>query len=90
MPSEAELMADLRALFLADAAAVRDGLYPPEEPAVSLAEHLRDVRAMFADLPATLRAPQDGGHAQRRRNSRAPTACPTTTRRISTSRPAAT
>jgi ubiquinone/menaquinone biosynthesis C-methylase UbiE len=53
VPSEAELMADLRALFLADAAAVRDGLYPPEEPAQSLAGHLRDVRAMFADLPAT-------------------------------------
>jgi ubiquinone/menaquinone biosynthesis C-methylase UbiE len=54
VPSEAELMADLRALFLADAAAVRDGLYPPEEPAVSLADHLRDVRAMFVDLPSTL------------------------------------
>jgi len=54
VPSEAELMADLRALFLADAAAVRDGLYPPEEPAGSLVRHLSDVRAMFADLPATL------------------------------------
>jgi ubiquinone/menaquinone biosynthesis C-methylase UbiE len=54
VPSEKELMAEVRALFLADAAAVRDGLYPPEEPAQSLAEHLRDVRAMFADLPATL------------------------------------
>jgi ubiquinone/menaquinone biosynthesis C-methylase UbiE len=54
VPSEAELMADLRALFLADAAAVHDGLYPPEEPAQSLGEHLRDVRAMFADLPAIL------------------------------------
>ncbi len=54
VPSEAELMADVRALFLADAAAVRDGLYPPEEPAAGLARHLRDVRAMFADLPSTL------------------------------------
>ncbi len=54
VPSDAELMADLRALFLADAAAVRDGVYPPEEPAGGLAEHLRGVRAMFADLPATL------------------------------------
>jgi ubiquinone/menaquinone biosynthesis C-methylase UbiE len=54
VPSQAELMADLRRLFLADAAAVRDGLYPPEEPAQSLAEHLRDVHAMFADLPAIL------------------------------------
>ncbi len=54
VPSEADLMADLRALFLADAAAVRDGLYPPEAAAVSLARHLRDVRAMFADLPAIM------------------------------------
>jgi ubiquinone/menaquinone biosynthesis C-methylase UbiE len=54
VPSEAELMADLRALFVADAAAVRDGLYPPEESAATLAQHLRDVRAMFADLPSTL------------------------------------
>ena len=54
VPSDAELMADLRALFLADAAAVRDGLYPPKEPAVTLPEHLRDVRAMFADLPSTV------------------------------------
>ena len=54
VPSDAELMADLRALFLADAAAVRDGLYPPKEPGASLAEHLSDVRAMFADLPSTL------------------------------------
>jgi ubiquinone/menaquinone biosynthesis C-methylase UbiE len=52
VPSEAEIMADLRALFLADAAAVRDGLYPPAEPAGSLAGHMRDLRAMFADLSA--------------------------------------
>jgi len=54
VPSEAELMADLRALFLADAAAVRDGLYPPAEPAGSLGRHMRDLRAMFDDLPATV------------------------------------
>jgi len=54
VPSQAELMADLRALFLADAAAVRDGLYAPAEPAGSLAEHLGTLRAMFADLPAIL------------------------------------
>ena len=58
VPRRAELMADLRALFLADAAAVRDGIYPPEEPAGSLAGHLRDVRAMFADLPAILKRRQ--------------------------------
>lgn len=52
-PSDGELMADLRKLFLEDAAAVRDGLYPPGEPAGSLAEHMRTLRAMFADLPST-------------------------------------
>ena len=76
VPSQAELMADLRALFLADAAAVRDGLYPPEEPAQSLAEHLRDVRAMFADLPAILErrktedTPQRDPARARRRSAR--------------------
>jgi len=44
-------MADLRILFLRDAAAVRDGLYPAAEPAESFADHLRSLRAMFADLP---------------------------------------
>ena len=54
VPSRAELMADLRMLFLSDAAAVREGLYPPAEPAESFADHLRSLRAMFADLPATV------------------------------------
>lgn len=53
VPSEPELMADLRKLFLADAAAVREGLYPPAEPAGGLVPHLDALRAMFADLPAT-------------------------------------
>lgn len=69
VPGDAELMADLRTLFLADAAAVREGLYPPAEPADTMARHVRDVRAMFADLPATLRRRQQAdtgsaaGHA---------------------------
>jgi ubiquinone/menaquinone biosynthesis C-methylase UbiE len=54
VPTRAELMADLRRLFLNDANAVREGLYPPAEPAESLADHLRSLHAMFADLPATL------------------------------------
>jgi ubiquinone/menaquinone biosynthesis C-methylase UbiE len=55
VPSDAELMAALRAVFLADAAAVREGLYPQSEPAGSLAEHLQSLRAMFADLPGAMR-----------------------------------
>lgn len=52
VPSEAELMADLRALLFADARAVGAELYAPAEPATSLAEHLATLRAMFADLPS--------------------------------------
>ena len=65
VPSRAELMADLRMLFLSDAAAVREGLYPPAEPAESFADHLRSLRAMFADLPATVsrRAAEDATSA---------------------------
>ena len=65
VPTQAELMADLRKLFLADALAVREGLYPPAEPGESFANHLRSVRAMFADLPATLnrRAARDATSA---------------------------
>lgn len=55
VPSDAELMADLRALFLRDAAAVREGLYPPAEPVGTIADHMRQLRAMFADLPDTIR-----------------------------------
>lgn len=54
VPTRAELMADLRMLMLSDAVAVRADLYPPAEPAESLADHLRSLQAMFADLPATL------------------------------------
>lgn len=55
VPSDAELMADLRALFVRDAAAVREGLYPPVEPVGTIANHMRQLRAMFADLPDTVR-----------------------------------
>ncbi len=55
VPSDGELMADLRALFVRDAAAVRDGLYPPAEPVGTIAQHMRQLRAMFADLPETIR-----------------------------------
>jgi ubiquinone/menaquinone biosynthesis C-methylase UbiE len=54
VPSRAELMAGLRMLFLSDAAAVREGLYPSAEPAESFADHLGSLRAMFDDLPAVV------------------------------------
>ena len=55
VPSDAELMADLRTLFMRDAAAVREGLYPPVEPVGTIAQHMLQLRAMFADLPETIR-----------------------------------
>jgi ubiquinone/menaquinone biosynthesis C-methylase UbiE len=55
VPSRQDLLADLARLLIADAAAVRDGLYPPlVEEAGALPEHLSRLRAMFADLPSTI------------------------------------
>lgn len=54
VPSRAALMADLRMLFLRDAAAVREGLYPPAEPTEGFADHLLSLRAMLADLPTMM------------------------------------
>lgn len=58
VPTDAELTADLRKLFLDDAEAVRKGLYPPAESGVSLARHMADLRKMFSDLPATVQRRQ--------------------------------
>jgi ubiquinone/menaquinone biosynthesis C-methylase UbiE len=52
VPSTQELLADLGRLMVADALAVRDGLYPPmEDEAAAPLRHLFRVRRMFADLP---------------------------------------
>ncbi len=52
VPGRDELMQDLRELFRADAALVRDGLAVPDgvEPAGGVLDHLARLRAMFADL----------------------------------------
>lgn len=54
-PSRQELMVELASLFLADAEAVRRGLYPPmgAEPA-SMLEQVARVQTMMADLPDAL------------------------------------
>jgi ubiquinone/menaquinone biosynthesis C-methylase UbiE len=55
VPARQELMVELANLFLADAEAVRAGLYPPlAAEHTSLIDHLGRVRGMFADLPAAL------------------------------------
>jgi len=53
VPSLQELLADQAQLLMADALAVRDGLYPPmEDEAASPLGHLFRVRQMLADLPS--------------------------------------
>ena len=54
-PSEREILADLAGLFLRDAMAVRDGLFPPLTDAESPLELLRRARAMLADVPDAFR-----------------------------------
>lgn len=55
VPTLAELLADLGRLFLADAAAVRAGLYPPTaDEARDLARDLGRLRRMLSDLPGAV------------------------------------
>lgn len=60
VPSQQSILADLVQLFLRDAAAVRDGIYPPFADGLGPLEHLARARAMLADMP----------HAVRRREAR--------------------
>jgi ubiquinone/menaquinone biosynthesis C-methylase UbiE len=53
-PSTREILTDLAQLMLRDAAAVRDGIYPPMPDGGTLREHLARARAMLADLPDSL------------------------------------
>jgi ubiquinone/menaquinone biosynthesis C-methylase UbiE len=55
VPSLQELLAELGALLLSDAAAVRDGLYPPmRDEAEPFPNYMARVAQMFADLPSAL------------------------------------
>lgn len=67
VPSRQELLADLAQLFIADAARVRDGLYPADEDMPGTAgDYLTRLRAMFSELPSALerRASQDADSAR--------------------------
>jgi ubiquinone/menaquinone biosynthesis C-methylase UbiE len=67
VPSTQELLADLGRLLVADALAVRDGIYPPmEDEAAAPIRHLFRVRRMFADLPDAVgrRASKDASTAR--------------------------
>ena len=54
IPTQAELMRDLVSLLMQDAAAVRDGLYPPISDEPPLPVQLKRIRDMLADLPSAL------------------------------------
>ncbi|MEZ5853750.1 MAG: class I SAM-dependent methyltransferase [Hyphomicrobiaceae bacterium] len=54
VPSETEILADLAQLYLRDATAVRDGIFPPRGDGMTPARHLARARAMLADLPSAL------------------------------------
>jgi ubiquinone/menaquinone biosynthesis C-methylase UbiE len=55
VPALGTLLADLGQLLMADALAVRDGVFAPmPEDGLSAREHLARIRDMFADLPEAL------------------------------------
>ncbi len=54
VPSETEILADLAQLFVRDARAVRDGIFPPLGDGMPPLRHLARARAMLADLPEAL------------------------------------
>lgn len=55
VPTLRDLLTDVGQLLIADALAVRDGLYPPvEDEAASLLRHFGSVRKMLAELPQAL------------------------------------
>lgn len=54
VPSQADLLRDLVSVLMQDAAAVRDGLYPPMADEPSLPVQLARIRDMLADLPSTV------------------------------------
>ncbi len=68
VPTFQELMADLGALLVEDAKAVRDGRYPPmPEAGDSAGQYIARVRAMLRDVPVALarRASEDTGSVGR-------------------------
>lgn len=54
VPTRADILADLAQLFMRDAQAVRDGIYPPGVGEEGPLESLARARAMLADLPHAL------------------------------------
>lgn len=54
IPSQAELLRDLVGVLMLDAAAVRDGIYPPMADEPSLPVQIARIRDMLNDLPSTI------------------------------------
>jgi ubiquinone/menaquinone biosynthesis C-methylase UbiE len=72
VPTQRQLLAEIGQLVLRDAAAVRDGLYPPMgDDSGSTVDHFSRLRAMLADLPQSMarRDAADAGSARKRPES---------------------
>ncbi len=63
LPGEREILTDLAQLFLRDAMAVRDGIFPPMTDGGGPFDHLTRAGAMLADLPEAVRRREAGDAA---------------------------
>jgi len=72
VPTLRELFSEQAQLLLADAMAVRDGLYPPsEDEGVAPLRHLSRTRRMFRDLPRAVERRQAGDASSARTEAHA-------------------
>lgn len=72
VPPLRELLADQMQLLLADAVAVRDGVYPPsDDEAEAPMRHVARVRRMFRDLPEAIVRRREGDASSARREAAA-------------------
>ena len=55
VPSQQEILSELGQLFLRDAAAVRDGIFPPTSDGTGPLDQIARARAMIADVPEATR-----------------------------------
>lgn len=60
VPGRREILAELAQLFVRDASAVREGLFPPLTDGDNPVNHLRRAWEMFSDLPEAVRRRQTG------------------------------
>lgn len=74
VPTRAEILADLAQLYLRDAQAVRDGIYPPSVGEEGLLESFERARALLADLAHALERRRAGDATTAKAEAEAATA----------------